>query len=92
MTKKLSSLIAGIAVLFALAIGIAFLYGYFARPLKPNEYWVTNPTSALSLMIFLIFGGFVGGFAIGMFLEANAKEWITELTKKAKEKPQNAST
>jgi hypothetical protein len=77
--KRASCLVLGVVVLFGMVAFIAWLDGYLSHG------DITIKPSALPTIIFcVLLIGFAGGCAIGIFFEANVKDWLAQYKEKMK--------
>jgi hypothetical protein len=84
--KKFGLLILGIVVLCGIFMAIAWLSGVVSNP---NIMIV--PERVPSLLTFFVFMAFISGITIGIFIQANAEEWLIEIKRKQKEQLEKLS-
>jgi len=77
--KKIGLLMLGVLVLFAMIAVIAWLSGYIS-----SGNVTINPSALPTVLFLFLFIGFVGGCSIGIFLQANAEEWLAQYREKMK--------
>ena len=78
--KRAGNLMLGVVVLFAMIACIAYLSGYIS-----GGNVTINPSAFPTVLFFFLIIGFIGGCSIGIFWEANAKEWLAQIQRKQQE-------